>query len=75
MKISELKEYLEAGGSFSIEVNHMPYIDVLALAVAVKKGGGQLTLTRTDRLFHSEILNLCVTAPGQITFPDKKPEY
>lgn len=74
MTKTELKEYLEAGGSFSVEVNHTPYLDVLTLAVAVKKGGGQLTLTKTDRLFHSEILNLCDTAPGQIIFPDKKLE-
>ncbi len=72
MKKSELKEYLEAGGSFTVEVNHMPYLDVLTLAIAVKRGGGQLTLTKTERLFHSEILNLCDAASGQIIFPDKK---
>lgn len=74
MKKSELQSYLEAGGSFTVEVNHMPYIDVLALALAVKKGGGNLTLTNTDRLFHAEILNLCATAPSHVFFPDKKLE-
>ncbi len=74
MKKSELIQYLEAGGSFTVDAGDMPYPEVLSLVCAVKKGRGRLTLTGTRRLFHSEILTLCETAPGQVIFPDKKLE-
>lgn len=71
MKKSELKDYLECGGCFTIEVNYIPFKEVLSLAEATQKGKGQLTLLKTERLFKGEIETLCTTAPGRIHFPDK----
>lgn len=71
MKKSELKEYLELGGCFTIEVDNIPFKDILSLVEATQKGKGQITLLRTERLFKGEIETLCSTAPGRVHFPDK----
>lgn len=71
MKKSELKGYLENGGCFTIEVNNIPFKELLAYAEATQKGKGQLTLLKTERLFKGEIETLCTTAPGRVHFPDK----
>lgn len=71
MKKSELVQYLECGGSFTIKAEGHQFSTLVTLAEAVAKNSGVLTITGTGRLYHSEIMTLCRTAPGQVVFPDK----
>ncbi len=72
MKKAELIQYLESGGSFTADASGMAFSTLVRFAEAAAKGGGTLSITNTGRLFHSEILTLCKTAPGKVAFPDAK---
>lgn len=71
MTKSELIQYLENGGSFTIKAEGHQFSTLVTLAEAVAKNRGVLTITDTNRLYHSEMMTLCRTAPGQVIFPDK----
>lgn len=74
MTKSELKEWLELGGEFNVEVGDRRIDDIKPLAEAAGKGLGKLHLYKTERLYKDEISALCRLGAGHIAFPDKKLE-
>lgn len=72
MTKEQMKYALSMGGEFNLEVDHMPFGQVQSFVEAARKGGGKISLLKTERLTVAEIQLLCEKGGPHVAFPDMK---